>query len=283
MASTADAGGKYETVEMDDKTSADEVTEESTTVTVTTTAEHRRKQPFAAMQQGMQKGATQTVAVVSGAFSDFVRFLKRGNVFDLAVGVVMGSAFTAIVNSFVSDLITPIIALAIQSNLEHAFIVIRCKTFPNNSTKVDPTCTEGNQANYTTVAVANAAGAVTWNWGNFIQICINFLVTGFFVYILVKAYSATFLPAILAPPGPKMRNCEFCLESINAKAKKCKFCTSPNEVQVEVVAVETSPFANLRFPRVPHMTDVFHKKAASSSSGGSGSPGGPGPSGGTPM
>ncbi|KAJ3191794.1 hypothetical protein HK101_007407 [Irineochytrium annulatum] len=206
--------------------------------------------------QQFQEGAKKVSGVVYGGFSDFSRFLQRGNVMDLAVGVVMGAAFTAIVNSFVQDLVTPVIGLALQSNLQHSLVVIHCKR--ENGTKVDVNCFEGRQSGYSTVAIANAAGAVTWNWfvilfaryehmltlanfrGNFLQAVFNFLITGFIVYLLVKTYAATFLKVRPPPPKEKTKSCEFCLEDIKVKAKRCKFCGADAPIPHEDVAL-TSP------------------------------------------
>ncbi|KAI8834661.1 large-conductance mechanosensitive channel [Chytridium lagenaria] len=102
-----------------------------------------------------------SVKALARLAKQFHQLSQRGNVVDLAVGVVMGAAFTAIVNSLVNDIITPIIGLATEKNLENTFVVIKCKVV--NGTK-DPNCIEGKQGNYSTVTAANAAGALTLNW-----------------------------------------------------------------------------------------------------------------------
>ncbi|KAJ3208808.1 hypothetical protein HDU67_006528 [Dinochytrium kinnereticum] len=153
----------------------------------------------------LNNGIKKTGTAVGSVAQDFFNFLKRGNVVDLAVGVVMGAAFTAIVNSLVNDLITPIIGLATEKNLENTFIVIKCKRV-NGS--VDSSCVEGKQGNYSTVAAANAAGALTVNWGRFIQVCINFLIISAFIYFFIKIYGATFL-RVAPKPEPKTKACQF--------------------------------------------------------------------------
>ncbi|KAI9345812.1 large-conductance mechanosensitive channel [Zopfochytrium polystomum] len=191
--------------------------------------------------QAVGSGLKKTGAAAFSVLEDFKNFINRGNVVDLAVGVVMGTAFTSIVNSLVNDLVTPIIGLATQNNLEQTFLVIRCGKSAN--------CTTGSNHGYASKAAATADGAVTWNWGNFIQTLINFILISVVVFFLVKLYSAAFLRKKKVE-APKTKECEECCEKIDLKAKKCKFCGSPapEYVPPEVTAPEhhgfsiTSPF-----------------------------------------
>ncbi|KAJ3208807.1 hypothetical protein HDU67_006527 [Dinochytrium kinnereticum] len=169
----------------------------------------------------LKGGAQKTGKAVNSLLNDFIAFLSRGSVVDLAVGIIIGAAFTAIVTSLVNDLITPLIGMATENSLENSFIVIKCKKNLNGTR--DPLCEEGKQGIYNTIAAANLAGAVTWNWGRFVQTCINFLLISLIVFFLVKAYSAAFLRK---KPAPTTKACEFCKEDIKLDAVKCKFCAS---------------------------------------------------------
>ncbi|KAH6574319.1 hypothetical protein BASA50_007779 [Batrachochytrium salamandrivorans] len=158
-------------------------------------------------------GAFKSVKAVGSVLDDFKAFLSKGNVVDLAVGLVMGAAFTAIVTSFVADLITPLIGLATQSNLENMFYILRCPANASNCREV---------GNYGTTAEANKVGVVTWNYGRFIQICINFVIISIIVFLIVKLYTASFRRE---EPGP-VKDCAFCAKEIPLSAVRCPFCTS---------------------------------------------------------
>lgn len=119
--------------------------------------------------KGAFGASKKSVMAVTSVLDDFKEFINKGNVVDLAVGLVMGAAFTAIVSSFVKDLITPIISLASPANtLENQFVILRCPT--NNVTKAKISC---DTSSYSTVAIATSAGAVTFNYGSFIQVIIS--------------------------------------------------------------------------------------------------------------
>ena|SRR5919204_2751870 len=139
--------------------------------------------------------------------NDFRTFLMRGNVVDLAVAVVIGAAFGAIVTSFVNDLLMPPIGLALgRINFADLFISLSGQTYPN-------------------LAAAKAAGAPTLNYGVFINTVINFVIVGFAVFILVRQVNRlTARPSAPAPPTTK--ECSFCASMIPIKAKRCPQCTS---------------------------------------------------------
>lgn len=103
---------------------------------------------------------------------EFKEFIARGNVLDLAVGIVIGAAFTAIVNSFVKDILTPLIGIFGTANFNDRFLVLK----------------QGKTAGpYPTPDVASTAGAVTLNYGNFVTAFINFLIVAFALFLVVKA------------------------------------------------------------------------------------------------
>ncbi|KAJ3323876.1 hypothetical protein HDU76_013549 [Blyttiomyces sp. JEL0837] len=167
------------------------------------------------------KGLAKTGTAVFSERDDFRKFNNLGNVVDLAVGVVIGAAFTAIVNSFVNDLITPFLGLIAAKNLENTFIVLRCPT--NTTTQLAKDCHVGSNHSYTTITQAGTDGAVTWNYGRFIQTCINFLLIAIFVFFIVKIYAAAFL-RFQKKEAPKTKACPECAEDVKISAHVCKFC-----------------------------------------------------------
>lgn len=141
-------------------------------------------------------------------FKDFKEFAMRGNVIDLAVGVIIGAAFTAIVNSVVTDLLNPVIG-----------ILIGGVDFSNMFFTIKP-ATEG--ATYATLKAAQDAGAVTINYGMFINALIKFLIVAFVVFMMVRSINKLLKPAAPAantPPPPPPRN-EVLLEEIRDLLKK---------------------------------------------------------------
>lgn len=138
---------------------------------------------------------------------EFKTFLMRGNVVDLAVAVVIGAAFGAIVTSFVNDLLMPPIGLALgRINFADLFISLSGQSYPN-------------------LAAAKAAGAPTINYGVFINAVVNFVIIAFAVFLLVRQVNRlTVKPEAAAAPTTK--ECVFCASAIPIKAKRCPQCTS---------------------------------------------------------
>nr|WP_199064591.1 large conductance mechanosensitive channel protein MscL [Chromobacterium sp. ASV5] len=145
---------------------------------------------------------------------EFKEFAVKGNVIDLAVGVVIGGAFGSIVKSLVDDLIMPPIGLLIGNvDFSNLFIVLK----------------EGvKQAGpYVSVAAAKQAGAVTLNIGLFINALVSFTIVAFAIFMLVKAINRLKREeAAPAPAGPATKECRYCLSSIPEKASRCPCCTS---------------------------------------------------------
>jgi large conductance mechanosensitive channel len=140
----------------------------------------------------------------------------RGNVVDLAVGVIIGAAFGAIVKSLVDDIIMPPIGLA-TGGLDFSNKVVVLK---EGAKAVGP---------YLSVADAKAAGAVTLNYGVFINNIITFLIVAAAVFLLVRAVAKLHLePATMAPPpaAPTTKACPYCATQIPIPAKRCPNCTS---------------------------------------------------------
>jgi large conductance mechanosensitive channel len=142
---------------------------------------------------------------------DFKAFALRGNVVDLAVGVIIGASFGAIVNSAVNDLLMPPIGIATGGiDFTNKFVLLK----------------EGTKAAapYASPADAKAAGAVTWNYGVFITQLVTFLIVAFCVFLMVRAVMRLQPAAPAAPPATK--DCPFCATAIPIGAKRCPNCTS---------------------------------------------------------
>jgi len=146
---------------------------------------------------------------------DFRDFAMRGNVVDMAVGITVGAAFTSIVKSVVDDVIMPPIGLLLGNvDFSNLFVVLK----------------QGGKAPgpYTNIAQAHAAGAVTLNYGLFINSLISFLIVAIAVFILVRAVQRAQrqLDKETEPPPPDSKDCPYCFSSINIKAARCPNCTS---------------------------------------------------------
>ena len=141
----------------------------------------------------------------------FREFVMRGNVLDLAVAVIIGAAFTKIVNSMVEDIIMPPIGLVLgKVDFSNLFLVLR------DGAKAAPP--------YATLAEAKAAGAVTWNYGVFFTNVVTFLIVAFVVYMMIR--SVTRLGPKKADAPATTKECPHCLSKIPIKATKCAFCTA---------------------------------------------------------
>lgn len=145
-------------------------------------------------------------------FKEFKEFAMRGNVVDMAVGIVIGAAFGTIINSFVADIIMPPIGL-ILGNVDFSgmFIVLK----------------EGKVAGpYDTIAAAKAVGAVTLNYGLFINTIISFLIIAFSVFIVIRNINKLKRQEEAPPAAPATKECPYCIAAIPIKAVRCPQCTS---------------------------------------------------------
>jgi len=137
---------------------------------------------------------------------EFREFIMRGNVVDLAVGVIIGGAFGKIVSSLVSDIIMPPIGMFLNGvDFSNLFISLTGQP-------------------YTTLAEAEAAAAPTLNYGNFINAVIDFLIVGLVIFFLIRALNRLQRPAPAAAPVTK--ECPHCFSTISIKATRCPNCTT---------------------------------------------------------
>ena len=136
---------------------------------------------------------------------EFKEFALKGNVLDLAVGVVIGAAFAKIVDSFVSDILMPPLALVTGGrDFTNAFVTLRGEHFA-------------------TLAQAKAAGALTLNYGLFLNALLDFAIVAFAIFLVIKRVNAwDRKPAEVETPS--MRDCPECLSPIPIAAKRCRFC-----------------------------------------------------------
>jgi large conductance mechanosensitive channel len=142
---------------------------------------------------------------------EFKKFLMRGNVLDLAVGIIIGGAFGAIVNSLVNDLVMPPIGLALGNvDFKDLFLVLK-------EGSLEP-------APYATLAAAKEAGAVTLNYGLFVNALVTFLIVGFAVFLVVRA--ANRLKGPTPDAAPSTKPCPECQMAIPVGARRCPHCTS---------------------------------------------------------
>src|ERR1700720_1483703 len=138
-------------------------------------------------------------------------FAIKGNAVDLAVGVIIGAAFGGIINSLVKDVIMPPVSLLTGGlDFSNKFIVLRAAK-------------DGSIA-FNTPADAAKAGAVTWNYGNFITLIINFLIVALCIFLVVKAMNRMKKPSPTA--APVVKDCPACAMTIPVKASRCPHCTT---------------------------------------------------------
>jgi len=142
---------------------------------------------------------------------EFKEFAMRGNVLDMAIGIVIGAAFGKIVTSFVSDILMPPIGLLLGGvDFSNIFIVL-------------------GSGEYDSLEAAKEAGAATWNIGLFINTVIDFLIIAFAIFLVVKAVNNLKRKEAVPPPAPSEKACTFCATTIPIKATRCPNCTSQLE------------------------------------------------------
>lgn len=143
---------------------------------------------------------------------EFKEFAIKGNVVDMAVGIVIGAAFGTIIKSLVADIIMPPIGILLGGvDFADLFIVLK----------------EGAQAGpFASLAEAKAAGAVTINYGAFINTVISFLIVAFAIFLLIKQMNALKKQEEAPPAEPTTKECQYCFSTIPINATRCGHCTS---------------------------------------------------------
>lgn len=141
-------------------------------------------------------------------FQEFKKFAMRGNVIDLAVGVVIGGAFGKIVASLVADIIMPLVGLVVGGmDFAGKFVSLDGNTYP-------------------TIAAAQEAGAATLNYGLFIMAIIDFLIIAFSIFMVVRAINKMKKPEEPVAEEPTTKECPFCKSQVAIAATRCPHCTS---------------------------------------------------------
>jgi len=144
-------------------------------------------------------------------FKEFKEFAMKGNVLDMAVGIIIGAAFGKIVSSFVADVLMPPLGLMLgKVDFTNLFVTL-------------------SEGSYASLAAAKEAGAATLNYGMFLNTVVDFVFVAFAVFLLIKQVNRLKRPAPVTP-GPPTRECPFCVSAIPVKATRCPACTSNLEV-----------------------------------------------------
>jgi large conductance mechanosensitive channel len=143
---------------------------------------------------------------------EFREFVTRGNAVDMAVGIIIGAAFGAIVGSLVADVLMPPIGLALgKVDFSNMFLVLRSGAVPGP---------------YATIAAAKQAGAVTLNYGVFINTIVSFLIIALAVFMVIRQFNRLRKKAEAPAAAPTTKECPFCFSAVAIKATRCPFCTS---------------------------------------------------------
>ncbi len=139
-------------------------------------------------------------------FKEFKAFVMRGNVLDLAVGIIIGAAFGKIVSSFVTDILTPVIGLGLgKVDFSNLFLAL-------------------NGESFATLDAAKKAGVATLNYGLFLNAVIDFIIVAFAIFMIVRL--ANRLKTAEAPAPVNTKECPECLSTVPLKARKCAHCGS---------------------------------------------------------
>ncbi len=159
---------------------------------------------------------------LSGFLAEFKAFAMRGNVIDLAVGVIIGGAFQKIVTSVVNDLVMPFIGLLTGGlNFKEQFLILK---MPEGVEK----------AQVLSIEAAKELGVTTWNYGSFVTEVINFIIMAFVIFLLVKGINSLNglgkkKEVVEEEPAPTTKVCPFCKSEIAIDATRCAHCTSEVE------------------------------------------------------
>lgn len=166
-----------------------------------------------------------------GIVEEFKQFAMRGNVIDLAVGFTVGAAFSTVARSLVDDIIMPPVGLLIGQDFADSFVVLQ-EGNPDIATQP-----------YATLAQAQEAGAVTWNYGLFINSIITFLIVALAIFLIIRFINRMdaqmeeqFGEKPREPSEPANKKCPYCLQTIPYRATRCPQCTSQLEAPASAEA-----------------------------------------------
>ena len=148
-------------------------------------------------------------------WEDFKTFLIRGNVLDLAVAVIIGAAFGAVVTSLVNDIIMPPIGL-IPGHVNFSSLFI-----------------DLSGVGYKTLTDATTAGAPVIKYGTFLNTVINFVIIAFVIFVLIRAFNRAFPPKVVSPAAPTTKACPYCATDIPLAASRCPHCTASCNLQMD--------------------------------------------------
>ena len=152
---------------------------------------------------------------MKGIVSEFKEFAVRGNVIDLAVGVIIGGAFGKIITSFVNDILMPPIGLILGNrSFEQLFLPLEKGIFTLEGSK------------YTTLAMAEEAAIPVLRYGQFINIVLDFMIVAFCIFMFVKAINRFKRKEEQPEPKKTTRACPYCISDIPLEATRCSYCTS---------------------------------------------------------
>ena len=151
-------------------------------------------------------------------FKEFKEFVIRGNMLDMAVGIIIGAAFGTIISSLVSDIIMPPIGLLLGGvDFSNFFAVLKGA---------------GGVRTFASLAEAQQAGAVTINYGVFLNALISFLIIAIVLFMIIRTFNRLKRKEESAPAAPTIKECPYCLSAVPIKATKCAFCTSACTTQL---------------------------------------------------
>jgi len=164
-------------------------------------------------EKGIKRHTKKAKKEMKKTIREYKKFAIKGNVMDLAVGVVIGSAFTNIVNSLVSSTITPVISLLTKNvDLSTLFFTL-------------------SDVHYNTVAEAKAAGVITFEYGQLLNSIINFIIVSFTLFLIVKYLNKIGKEKDDSKNIETEKECQYCLSSVPIEATKCAYCTSELKVK----------------------------------------------------
>ena len=143
---------------------------------------------------------------------EFKEFAMRGNVMDMAVGIIIGAAFGAIVSSLVADVLMPPIGMLLGNvDFSELFVVLQ----------------QGATAGpYATIEAAKTAGAVTMNYGLFINAIVKFIIVAFAVFLMIRSINRLKKPEVAPAAAPTTKDCPYCYSAVAIKATRCALCTA---------------------------------------------------------